>query len=90
MVRAAPLTRRAAAHVLTPPGLRRCAGSASAADLICGMEELYTYDTILEAYEQAPDDTDRVATLMQKMQACGPPPPEIAGPVADGVGCCIS
>ena len=45
---------------------------------------------ILEAYEQAPDDTDRVATLMQKMQACGPPPPEIAGPVADGVGCCIS
>ena len=52
LVRAAPLTRRAAAHVLTPPGLRRCAGSASAADLICGMEGLYTYDTILEAYEQ--------------------------------------
>ena len=45
---------------------------------------------ILEAYEKTPDDTDRVATLMQKMQECGPPPPEIAGPVADGVGCCIA
>ena len=45
---------------------------------------------ILEAYEKTPDDTDRVATLMQRMQQCGPPPPEIAGPVADGVGCVIA
>ena len=45
---------------------------------------------ILEAYEHSPDDTDKVATLMQQMQACGPPPPEIAGPVADGVGCVVS
>ena len=42
------------------------------------------------AYEEVPSDTDKVASLMQQMQACGPPPPEIAGPVADGVGCTIS
>ena len=45
---------------------------------------------IVEAYEKTPGDTDHVATLMQKMQQCGPPPPEIAGPVADGVGCVLS
>ena len=45
---------------------------------------------ILAAYDRTPTDTDEVAALMQRMQACGPPPPEIAGPVADGVGCVVS
>jgi peroxin-19 len=45
---------------------------------------------ILRAYEEEPCDTDRVADLMQRMQQCGAPPAEIAGPVADGVGCSIA
>ena len=45
---------------------------------------------ILAAYESAPDDTDRVAGLMQQMQQLGAPPAEIAGPVAEGVGCVLS
>ena len=45
---------------------------------------------ILAAYKEAPDDTDRVAALMQEMQACGPPPAQIAGPVGDASGCSVS
>jgi peroxin-19 len=54
------------------------------------MEQQALVSAILEAYDQTPEDTDRVATLMQQMQQCGPPPPEIAGPVADGVGCVVA
>ena len=45
---------------------------------------------ILASYEEAPDDTERVATLMQQMQQYGAPPAEIAGPAADGVGCVVA
>ena len=44
---------------------------------------------ILRAYETEPDNADRIAELMQQMQAYGAPPPEIAGPVADGA-CTVS
>ena len=53
-------------------------------------EQQQLVSAIMVAYEEVPSDTDKVASLMQQMQACGPPPPEIAGPVADGVGCTIS
>jgi peroxin-19 len=46
---------------------------------------------IVEAYEQTPNDTDRVAQLMQDMQACGPPPSELAAPgLPSDAACCIS
>ena len=47
---------------------------------------------ILAAYEEKPNDPDKIATLMQEMQACGPPPTEIAGaPGLDALnGCVIS
>uniref|UniRef100_A0A7S3VVU4 Peroxin 19 n=1 Tax=Strombidinopsis acuminata TaxID=141414 RepID=A0A7S3VVU4_9SPIT len=46
---------------------------------------------IIEAYEETPNDTDKVAQLMQEMQACGPPPSELAAPGFPGDGgCCIS
>ena len=45
---------------------------------------------ILAAYEQTPGGTDRIAVLMQQMQECGPPPPQIAGPMGDNAGCSIS
>jgi len=45
---------------------------------------------ILNAYEDSPPDTDKVATLMQEMQACGPPPAAIAGPAVDNAGCVVS
>ena len=49
---------------------------------------------ILVAYDEQPSDPDKVAALMQEMQQCGPPPAEIAGPIAglDGLsgGCVVS
>jgi len=48
-------------------------------------------DQIVAAYEEEPEDTDRVAKLMQEMQACGPPPTELAASGLPGAeGCCIS
>lgn len=46
---------------------------------------------IVKAYEEAPNDTDRVAQLMQDMQACGPPPSELSAPgFPSDTACCIS
>ena len=62
----------------------------SATDKARYAEQQQLVGQIIAAYEGVPSDTDKVASLMQRMQACGPPPPEIAGPLADGVGCVIS
>ena len=53
------------------------------------MQQQRLVGEILKAYEETPDDTDKVAMLMQQMQACGAPPAEIAGPVADTAGCIL-
>jgi hypothetical protein len=49
--------------------------------------------SILEAYARTPEDTDRVAALMQQMQQLGTPPAEIAGPgggPAGAAACVVS
>ena len=77
-------------HAEFPRYLDTHKDSLSADDLRRYTEQQAIVAQILAAYEETPGDTDKVASLMQKMQACGPPPPEIAGPVADGVGCVLS
>ena len=77
-------------HAEFPKYLATHSDSLSADDKRRYMEQEKLVAQILEAYDKTPDDTDKVATLMQRMQQCGPPPPEIAGPVADGAGCVIS
>ena len=77
-------------HEEFPKYLATHADKLSAEELKRYTEQQELVAQILHAYEHTPDDTDKVAALMQRMQQCGPPPPEIAGPVADGVGCVVS
>lgn len=76
-------------HAEFPKYMKTHSDNLSADEKARYLEQQRLVALILEAYDKTPEDTDKVATLMQKMQACGPPPPEIAGPVADGVGCCM-
>ena len=66
--------------------------SLSAADKQRFQRQHEIIGKILSAYEEEPNDPDKIATLMQEMQACGPPPTEIAGaPGLDALnGCVIS
>ena len=77
-------------HAEFPRYLETHASALSSEDLCRYTKQQKLVARILAIYDETPSDTDQVATLMQEMQACGPPPPEIAGPVADGVGCTVS
>jgi len=76
-------------HAEFPKYLASHASSISAEELQRYQKQQALVERILEAYEETPADTDKVATLMQQMQACGAPPAEIAGPVADSAGCVV-
>lgn len=76
--------------VCTQRYLEQHGATLSATDKARYVEQQQLVAQIIAAYDEVPSDTDKVASLMQRMQACGPPPPEIAGPVADGVGCVIA
>ena len=44
---------------------------------------------VVNAYEQQPEvDSERIAELMQEMQACGPPPSELSAPGLPGPDAC--
>ena len=77
-------------HAEFPKYLDAHRDTLPAADLARYTQQQDLVVQILRAYEEVPSDTDRVADLMQRMQQCGAPPPEIAGPVADGAGCVIA
>ena len=74
-------------HAEFPKYLATHADQLSAEELARYQKQQELVRQILEAYDETPGDTDRVADLMQQMQQCGAPPPEIAGPVADGMNC---
>jgi len=76
-------------HAEFPRYIAANQSSLSAEELARYRKQEALVGDILRAYEESPEDTDRVATLMQQMQACGPPPAEIAGPVADSAGCAV-
>ena len=76
--------------VCTQRYLEQHGATLSATDKARYVEQQQLVAQIIAAYDEVPSDTDKVSSLMQRMQACGPPPPEIAGPVADGVGCVIA
>ena len=40
---------------------------------------------ICDTYEKEPDNTDKVVELMQRMQECGQPPPDIVKELGGGV-----
>ncbi|KAL1514777.1 hypothetical protein AB1Y20_003863 [Prymnesium parvum] len=77
-------------HAEFPRYLEANESTLSAAELARYRKQQALVEQILEAYRRTPDDTDRIAALMQEMQQQGPPPPSISGPVGDGVGCSIS
>jgi len=78
-------------HAEFPRFLSEKGGSLSAADKSRYERQQLIVAQIVAAYEHTPNDTDKVAQLMQEMQACGPPPSELAAPGMPGTdACCIS
>lgn len=81
-------------HAELPRYLSEKGDSLSPADLQRFRKQEQIIGQILSAYDEEPSDPDKVAALMQEMQQCGPPPPEIAGPIAglEGLsgGCVVS
>eukprot|EP00962_Isochrysis_galbana_P032976 scaffold10948_cov132-Isochrysis_galbana.AAC.8 len=78
-------------HTEFPRFLAEKGSSLSAADRSRYERQQVIVAQIVEAYEETPNDTDKVAQLMQDMQACGPPPSELAAPgFPSDPGCCLS
>ena len=81
-------------HAELPRYLAEKGDSLSPADLHRFRKQEQIIGQILAAYDAEPSDPDKVAALMQEMQQCGPPPAEIAGPIAglEGLsgGCVVS
>ena len=78
-------------HKELPRYLEEKGESLSAADLARFRKQQQIIGQILAAYDEQPNDPDKVAALMQEMQQCGPPPTEIAGPIAglDALNGCV-
>ena len=78
-------------HKELPNYLAEKGDSLSAADRARFEKQELIIGQILVAYDEEPNDPDKVATLMQEMQQCGPPPTEIAGPIAglDAMNGCV-
>uniref|UniRef100_A0A7S1DL99 Peroxin-19 n=1 Tax=Hemiselmis andersenii TaxID=464988 RepID=A0A7S1DL99_HEMAN len=77
-----PLTEMASKY---PPWLKENEGKISAEDRERYRKQLGVVKQIVQVFDEEPDSTEKVVVLLQDMQACGQPPPEIMKDVGGGV-----
>lgn len=68
-----------------PPWIEAKRGTLSSEDLARFEQQLRHIRRLCSVFESAPDDFPSIISVMQEMQACGQPPPEIMRELAPGL-----